>query len=328
MKNTFLIILLTLSSINLFSQGRPHAKIFSNFNYDISSDDNSTYKAFEVKRAYLGYGYQFADDFSAKITFDIGKNSGGSSYTAFLKIAALDWNASDKLDLSFGMIGTSNFKFMEKAWGKRYIYKSFQDENKWASAADAGVSMAYTVSDNLILDAQILNGDGYKNLQGSDGLMRGGAGLVFVADDISIRVARDIVPRTQYSDDYASQYINTFAMSYKASNLTIGGEYNLRENTANVVDNTSSAFSLYGDLDIGNGISVFGRFDRSSSEDANEYQWNIDNEGDLTILGIEKQMTKGVKIAVNVRSFKNAILDGDPEVDAQNTLYLNLEYKF
>ena len=90
MKNTFLIILLTLSSINLFSQGSPHAKIFSNFNYDISSSDNSTYKAFEVKRAYLGYGYQFADDFSAKITFDIGKNSGGSSYTAFLKIAALD----------------------------------------------------------------------------------------------------------------------------------------------------------------------------------------------------------------------------------------------
>ena len=27
------------------------------------------------------------------------------------------------------MIGTKNFKFMEKAWGKRYIYKSLQDQN-------------------------------------------------------------------------------------------------------------------------------------------------------------------------------------------------------
>ena len=75
-----------------------------------------------------------------------------------------------------------NFKFVEKA-GKRYIYKSFQDQNKWASSADAGANLTYTLSDNLIIDAQILNGDGYKNLQGSDAYMRGG-GIIFKADDI------------------------------------------------------------------------------------------------------------------------------------------------
>tara|TARA_Y100000746_G_scaffold190885_1_gene170802 strand:- start:1149 stop:2135 length:987 start_codon:yes stop_codon:yes gene_type:complete len=328
MKNLLLTTILVLSTANLFAQGSPHAKVFSNFNYDLDADAEYAFKAFEVKRAYLGYGYKLSDGFSAKVTFDVGKNSAGSNYTAFLKIASLSWQASDKLNVSFGMIGTKNFKFMEKAWGKRYIYKSFQDENKWASSADAGANLTYTLSDNLIIDAQVLNGDGYKNLQGSDGYMRGGAGLILKTDGMSFRVARDIVPRTMYGDEYESQYINTFAMVYTASNLSLGGEYNLRENTSNVVDNTSSAFSVYANLDIGNDVSLFGRYDLSDSEDANENQWNIENEGELTIIGIEKQMTKGVKVAVNVKSFKAATLDSEKEPAANNMLYLNLEYKF
>tara|TARA_Y100000994_G_scaffold249520_1_gene261713 strand:- start:523 stop:1512 length:990 start_codon:yes stop_codon:yes gene_type:complete len=329
MKNLLLTTILILSSVNLFAQGAPFAKVFSNFNYDLDAEDSeNAFKAFEVKRAYLGYGYKLADGFSAKVTFDVGKNSAGSNYTAFLKIASLSWQASDKLNVSFGMIGTKNFKFMEKAWGKRYIYKSFQDQNKWASSADAGASMTYSLSDNLTIDAQILNGDGYKNLQDSEGHMRGGAGLILKTDGMSFRVARDIVPRTMYGDEYESQYINTFAMIYTASNLSLGGEYNLRENTSNVIDNTSSAFSVYANLDIGNDVSIFGRYDLSDSEDANENQWNIENEGELTIIGIEKQMTKGVKVAVNVKSFKAATLDGEEEAEANNMLYLNLEYKF
>ena len=328
MKKIIITLSLIVASVNLFAQGVPHVKVFSNFNYDLDADAEYAFKSFEVKRAYLGYGYKLADGFSAKVTFDVGKNSAGSNYTAFLKIASLNWQASEKLNLSFGMIGTKNFKFMEKAWGKRYIYKSFQDQNKWASSADAGANLTYNLSDNLIIDAQLLNGEGYKKLQGTDGYMRGGAGIVFKAEDISIRVARDVIPRTIYSDNYESQYISTFAMAYSTSNLSVGGEYNLRENTSNVIDNTSSAFSVYGNLDIGDGVSLFGRFDRSESEDAFEDQWNIENEGDLTIIGIEKQMTKGVKVALNVQSYKAATLEGETEAEAVNTLYLNLEYKF
>ena len=331
MKNLLFTITIMLLSINLLAQGSPHAKIFSNFNYDLDSDAEYAFKAFEVNRAYLGYGYNLGNGFNAKVTFDVGKNSAGSNYTAFLKIASLSWQASDKLNVSFGMIGTQNFKFMENAWGKRYIYKSFQDENNWASSADAGANLTYTLTDNLIIDAQVLNGEGYKNLQESSNghaYMRGGAGLIFKTDALSFRVARDVMPRTIYGDEYESQYINTFAMVYTASNLSLGGEYNLRENTSNVVDNTSSAFSVYANLDIGNDVSLFGRYDLSDSEDANENQWNIENEGELTIIGIEKQMTKGVKVALNVKSFKAATLDGEEEAEANNMLYLNLEYKF
>jgi hypothetical protein len=65
MKNLIISTLLVLASLNLFSQGTPHVKVFSNFNYDLSAEDNSNpFKAFELKRAYLGYGHDLSDNFN------------------------------------------------------------------------------------------------------------------------------------------------------------------------------------------------------------------------------------------------------------------------
>ena len=95
MKKIIITLSLIVASINLFAQGTPHVKVFSNFNYDLSADDNTNaFKAFELKRAYLGYGHDLADNFNVKVTFDVGKNASGSDYTAFLKIASLNWKAS------------------------------------------------------------------------------------------------------------------------------------------------------------------------------------------------------------------------------------------
>ena len=75
MKNLLLTTILILSSVNLFAQGTPHVKIFSNFNFDMDSEPENASKGFEIKRAYLGYKYNLSDDFSTKITFDVGKLS-------------------------------------------------------------------------------------------------------------------------------------------------------------------------------------------------------------------------------------------------------------
>lgn len=209
-------------------------------------------------------------------------------------------------------------------------------KKKWANSADAGVTFDYAISDNISIDAQILNGDGYKKTQGENGLMRGGLGLTYniplwpgsLSDNIALRVSRDIVPRATYTDADASQNINTLAMTYAMGKMKIGGEYNIRENSGNVVDNTATAMSLYGSIQISENYALFGRYDKEDSEDENGDRWNIDQEGTLIILGIEKQMTKGVKASLNVQSWEDATVEGAEEVDPQNTLYLNLEYKF
>ena len=319
MKKTILLLSSAfLISMNVSAQtGTPAVKIFSNFNYDMSTEEGeNAFKAFEVKRSYLGYSYKIDDRFSTKITFDVGSNSGGSSYTAFLKIASLKWKASDKLTLNLGMVGTKNFKFMEKTWGRRYIEKSAQDKYKWASSADAGITADYKVSENISLDAQILNGEGYKKTQSSNGLFRGGLGLTYtVNSNLKLRLHQDISPRSTYTDSTDSQAITTAAVSYNGNNFTIGAEKSMMKNSRNVLDAEQNLTSIYGAYKLDEKYTVFARYD-----DAEE----TDKAGTYTIYGVERKMSKGVTIAVNMQSWTDSVEDSE----AEQTIFLNLEYKF
>ncbi len=319
MKKTILFICSTFFiSMNVTAQeGAPSVKIFSNFNYDMSTEeDENAFKEFEIKRSYLGYSYKMDERFSTKITFDIGSNSAGSAYTAFLKIAALKWNASNNLSLNIGMTGAKNFKFMEKTWGRRYIEKSAQDKYKWANSADIGVTADYKFSENISIDAQILNGEGYKNTQSSNGLFRGGLGLTYsLGENLKLRLHQDIMPRSSYDDMSDNQTITTGAISYKTKNMTIGGETDMMRNANNVKDAEQNLLSIYGSYKISEDYTFFARYD-----DASE----TDQEGSYTIYGIERIMAKGVTVALNIQSWA----DSAEGSESENTLFLNLEYKF
>ena len=317
-KITLLLSCALLISMNINAQeGKPSMKIYSNFNYDMSADENeNAFKEFELKRAYLGYSYKIDEDFSTKITFDVGNNESGSAYTAFLKIASLKWNASNNLSLNIGMLGSKNFKFMEKTWGRRYIEKSAQDKYKWANAADLGVTADYKISDNISLDAQILNGEGYKKVQSTNGLFRGGLGLTYsLGDNLKLRLNQDIIPRSSYEEVNVSQTITTAAIAYSTDWMTIGGETDMMQNANNIQDAEKNLMSVYGSLKLSDNYTFFARYD-----DATE----TDQEGSYTIYGIERNMAKGVTVALNMQSWTDAA-EGS---EAEQTLFLNLEYKF
>ena len=302
-----------------FGQGTPSVKIFANYNADMESD----FKEFKIKRSYIGYSYKFADDFSAKVTFDVGSNSAGSAYTAFLKIAALNWKASDQMSLDVGMIGTKNFKFMEKAWGRRYIEKSALDKYKWASSADAGISGTFKVSDRITLDAQMINGEGYKKTQ-SDGLFRSGAGLtVKITDDLSCRLFRDNLPTA--NDTLETQTITSGAINYTGSNYNVGLERNIMQNEDHITNSMNrEILSLYGSINLA-GYTMFLRRDMISTSNENIIQ---SGDGSAQILGIEKQITKGIKVSLNMQSWQDESLEGDTEALEERTMFVNLECKF
>ena len=321
MKKTILtlgLVLLTVISATA-QEGKPAVKVFSNFNYNLTTTEGETaFKEFEIKRAYLGYTYKIDERFSTKITFDVGNNQSGSAYTTLLKIASLKWSTSNKLTLNIGMVGTKNFKFMEKSWGRRYIEKSAQDKYKWANSADLGVTADYELlSDFLNIDAQILNGEGYKKAQDEIGLFRGGLGITCkVSNKLALRLHQDISPRSTYTDSTDSQYISTASLAYSGTNFSLGYEASLMQNSGNIIaDEEKSLMSIYGSYKLNEDYTLFARYD-----DATETA----KEGSYTIYGIERQMTKGVTIALNMQSCTDAA-DGS---EAENTLYLNLEYKF
>ena len=317
-KITLLLNCALLISMNINAQeGKPSMKIYSNFNYDISAEEGEqAFKEFDLKRAYLGYSYKIDDKFSTKITFDVGNNESGSAYTAFLKIASLKWNASNNLSLNFGMLGSKNFKFMEKTWGRRYIEKSAQDKYKWANSADLGVTADYKISDNISLDAQILNGEGYKKVQSTNGLFRGGVGLTYsLGDNLKLRLHQDVIPRSSYEEVNVSQTITTAAIAYTTDWITIGGETDMMQNADNIEDAEKNLMSVYGSLKLSDNYTFFARYD-----DATE----TDQEGSYTIYGIERNMAKGVTMALNMQSWTDAA-EGS---EAEQTLFLNLEYTF
>ena len=170
-----LFILLIVFSIKGFSQdnpvGKPSFKVFWNFKNDFTKDVEKN-TAFELKRVYLGYAYKFDDKISAKITYDIGSNSSGSAYTAYVKVAQLDWKVSSKIKFSLGLIGNKQFKGQENLWGYRYVYKSFQDEYKFGASADLGFNSEFNLNSKLTMNVFFLNGEGYKNVQDNDGNIR------------------------------------------------------------------------------------------------------------------------------------------------------------
>jgi hypothetical protein len=192
---------------------------------------------------------------------------------------------------------------------------------KWASAADAGLTADYQLSEKLSIDAQVLNGEGYKKAQDGSGLMRGGLGITYtISDRIALRVHRDITPRKAYGKDDASQQITALAIAYSGNNFSLGADKSVMTNAGNQVDVKKDLLSVYGNYNLNEKYSLFGRYDDITSEE----DWNLANDGSYTIFGIARQMAKGVKMAINVQSWTAA----EENAEAKRTLFMNLEYKF
>ena len=326
--NLLLLPLMSFSqgnSTDFVASGNPHFKVFWNYNYDFTEDVTKV-SAFELSRVYLGYKYSFNENFSAKITYDIGKNSAGSSHTAFLKIAQLDWKVNSKFKLSMGMIGGKQFNDQEKIWGYRYLYKTLQDEYKFGSSADLGVNAEIKISDKLTSNVFIVNGEGYKNVQDEDGNQRFGTNLIY-------RLSKNITTKFYY-DTHAvldSKAINNigFFVGYKSEKFRFGAEYNEMQNgetykTASENHNLTG-LSFYGSYLLNEKFEVFIRYDKLTSNqvDGSDNNWNYENDGNLSMVGIEYKAVKGVKFSLNSRSFNYK----DSNITDSSLVYLNAEFK-
>ena len=328
-KQLFLFLFVPLFTFSQMTdneyKGQPHFKVFWNYNYDFSDDVTQT-SAFELKRVYLGYKYKFNDNVSAKITYDVGKNDSGSNYTAFVKIAQLDYKLSSKVKLSLGMIGGKQFNDQEKVWGYRYIYKNLQDENKFGSSADLGVNAEIKLGDKLTTNIFALNGEGYKNPQDADGNQRIGFNLIYnVSDKLKMKVYYD----TQASE--SSESLNNIGLfaGYKAGDYSIGAEYNKMENGTTYktpIDNHNLyGISIYNRYSINDKYEVFARFDQISSNtlDGASNSWSYDDDGSLIIIGTQYKANDGVKFSLNARSFTYENLDNINLFE----VFFNVEFK-
>ena len=334
MKKQLLLVAILLTSMASFSQeakeefkpnGKPLFDIHWNYHTDLSENAEKT-SAFELKRAYLGYSYNFSKTISAKITFDVGNNDEGSAYTAFLKAAQLDWKVSSAIKLSMGLIGMKQFKDQEKIWGYRYIFKSFQDQNGFGSSADLGINAEFKITKNLKANFVIFNGEGYKKVQDADGNQKIGGSLIYTPiEGLITKIYADSQPSPN-SD--AITTLSLFA-GYKASKWRLGAEYNKLNNgekySAPAQDHNLDGLSFYSTYIINKKVEVFGRFDQLSSNtlSGESEAWNMAKDGNQIIAGIQVSPVKGLKFSLN---YQNYSFD-DSAINNKSLLYLNAQFK-
>lgn len=275
-------------------KGKAIIQVFGNFHTGFGAENDD--RGFELDRSYFGYEYNFGKGLSAKAVMDIGKSSDVSDYQriAYIKNAMVSWKKGN-LTLNGGLISTTQFNFQEKFWGYRYIMKSFQDEYKFGSSADLGISVAYKFADWVSADAIIVNGEGYKKIQINGGLNYG-LGVTFTpVKGFQIRLYGGL----NESGEEAGKDIANFAAfaGYKHEKFSIGAEYNQIWNAAYKDGADQNGYSIYASVKLAKWADLYTRYDDLYSKN----DWNISKDKSAAILGAQFKVCKYVKIAPNIR---------------------------
>ena len=324
-KNVILAGLIACMSITAQAQdakteepkGKAIVQVFGNFHTGFGTENDD--RGFELERSYLGYEYKLDKNLTVKGVMDIGKSSDVSDYhrMAYIKNAMVSWKTGN-LTLNGGLISTTQFNFQEKFWGYRYIMKSFQDQYKFGSSADLGISATYKFADWLSADAIIVNGEGYKKVQKNDGLNYGLGTTLTPAKGLQIRLYGGL---NESGEQGKENIVNMAAfVGYKSDKFTIGAEYNKMWNASYKEGQDQYGYSVFASTKLDKKTEVYARFDDLCSKD----DWNKAKDEQAAILGAQFKLGKYVKMAPNFRmSMPKA--DG---LDNRYSAYINCYFGF
>ena len=299
------------------AKGKAIVQIFGNFHAGFGDHNNDM--GFELDRSYLGYEYKLVDGLTVKGVMDIGMSKNVDDYhrIAYIKNAMISWKKGN-LTLNGGLISTTQFNFQEKFWGYRYIMKSFQDQYKFGSSADLGLSVSYKFADWISADAIVVNGEGYKKIQVNDGLNYGLGVTLTPVKGFQIRLYGGF---NNSGTEGKANTVNMAALAgYKHDKFTIGAEYNHMLNSTYTKGNEQFGYSLFGSVKVAKYADIYARFDDLYSNN----DWNIAKDERAAILGAQFKLGKYVKIAPN---FRMSIPKADGAKNAYSA-YINCYFGF
>lgn len=316
--------------------GKATGKVFWNYNYNLT--ENATRRnSFELKRAYFGYKYNFSKAISAKITLDGAKVSSASDYTVFVKNAQLDWKVTDMVKLSGGLIGTKQFKTQESFLSYRYVTKTIQDEFGLGSSADLGINGEIKLTDDIVANLFIFNGEGYTSEQDNNGRLKAGGNIIIEpVEGLTFMGYYDIYGgKLQVNDsviveDTASISTISLFAGYRTDKFRIGAEYDMQLNGTKynaIAENQNlNAISVMGAYTINKQFEIFAQWMnlKSNTLEGASNGWNNAKDGNKIIAGLQYSPVKGVKTALNYQGFFH---DAD-NAPTSSFLFLNFEFSF
>ena len=318
--------IILLAPLLAFSQdlkdGEISAKIFANYHTEIFGNEPTS--AMEIRRAYFGYKKHLSENFYAEVKLDIGSPNDISDYDrfkryAYFKNAYLAYK-KDKLTLYFGLADAYTFKLQEKFWGYRYIYKSFMDKHSYGASADIGVLAKYDLSEHLSLDASILNGEGYSQLQ-SDNNYKFTLGATAKFNRFTFRLYMD-----HYTTSVGESTFAAFAGYEIKNKFRFGSEFMYKINEKSYREFNRYGVSAYATYYLNEKIKLFTRYDHSYSvilEDDSS-PWDLGNDGSAIISGVEYSPIKNIQFALNYQDW----VPYAKNIDGEQFIYVNIQVVF
>ena len=296
------------------------------FDYTYAEEKSS----FNFNRQYFSYGINVSDDVSFKVIFDVGRTNKGdvvyinnagepdnmsedTRLIVFLKKAQIDYSTSYG-KISMGLIGMNTYNIQEKNWGYRFIEKSAIDKNGFSSTADLGLGFSRSITDQLNMSLQIVNGEGFKNPQ-SDKYHKIAFNSTYGERNLvkNSGFNAGVVYTTEQTDNKPNIMTSLFG-GFAGMGLRLGGQYNmLTENTKE-----SKVVSVSANYGLKENINVFTRYDMWDDNDEDKKN-GINN----LITGIVLTCGSGLSMAPNMRmkSFED-------NSDSVTEYRINFQFKF
>jgi hypothetical protein len=142
--------------------GKTYADVSFNENVDEAANTRQKTTGFDMKRLYLGIGYQASPVYSATFLTDIGDQDG--HYDVYVKKAFVQAKFFPAFILRAGVGDTPWVPWAEDVYGFRYVENTLIDRTHYGTSADWGLHALGTFADGRAgYQLSIVNGNGYAN---------------------------------------------------------------------------------------------------------------------------------------------------------------------
>jgi hypothetical protein len=329
MKKIFPVLIISITLCQLLNcqpvvnQGKPFAEIFTDFHYNINDTTKTT--GFGMSRAYIGYNYTPAGDFSAFLILNIGTPEDLATGSvpkryAYFRLASVTY-AKEKLTVNFGIVNARFCDFQQGFWGKRYLGAEYQSIYGYSPVADLGVVIDYKLNDIVKVDLSLLNGEGYTNIQVDNSLKTAAGMTITTHNNVAIRLYGDIMKL----QGVWQTTLLAFA-GIKTSLLSVGAEGSYKSNLDLINGHNVWGISATASIFVTPRSEIFTRYDYTASAAVPDelLHWDYLKDATYLIGGIQHIFSENLKMALNYRR-TNPYSPGKQTTDA---LYLNASFRF
>lgn len=330
--------------------------IFGQYAHYISAKDSSDNTVrgkseFDITRIYMNAEGKFSPKLKGKIVLEGNSNTatdtGHKSNPVFVKNAFGEYMFHDLVSGTFGMIPTPWIGNEEGIWGRRFVQKTYLDQQSVFASADKGVGVLAKLPKGYgDFHAVYVNGEGYNNLEtGTNGTgTQNGNGRY---KDVTARLT--VVPLPEHEllsgikmHGAVTQGQVQFGDARRRDRYAGGASYqhgmgHLMFSLARSVDGNgtrninTNAYSLHGSLrpiKSFKDASIFARHDFFSKAATGATAATSTDSFTRGIVGVDYKVSEGFRVSVNNQWLKPLTKNNARPKHYESILYTQFELKF